>query len=395
MLRQKSPLARASRLISPSPPPSLGPLAEVCSQRADPSQYPLATAFRKNIPIYDLPPIQSLDQKHRSSLQSEWYQILIDGPGVFVTKFLYPDHDLLDRVTSTFNTIIQREKEVGAMHGDHFAGAGKNDRIWNSFGKHGIADPASFVRYYSNSWLALICSSWLGPGYRITAQANNVRPGAEAQVCHRDYHLGFMPRERCMQFPRAIQVASQFLTLQGAVAHVDIPQASGPTRLLPFSQTFEPGYVAYQLPEFNQYFLENYVDLPLEKGDGVFFSPALFHAAGSNQSANINRMVNLLQVSSAFGKPMESIDTISLVESSWDELSRLYQDKTLRDETKSFVAALGEGYAFPSNLDIHEPKAGSMAPVSEQDIILEALQRGASKADILQTLETYTSGRQA
>ena len=45
----------------------------------------------------------------------------------------------------------------------------------------------------------------------------------------------------------------------------------------------------------------------LRKGDAVFFNPALIHAAGENRSEGIQRMANLLQVSSAFGRAMESI----------------------------------------------------------------------------------------
>lgn len=378
-----------------SSPPSLESFAAICSQVAHPHEFPLASSIQRNVPIYDLPQWQTVDPDQRLALRAEWYQVLLHGPGVFVTKGLYADHRVVDEATATFYDIIQREKEAGASHGDHFAGAGKNDRIWNSFGKHCVADPASFLAYYSNPWLALICASWLGPGYRMTAQANNVKPGAVAQVSHRDYHLGFMSRERCMQYPKAMQIASQLLTLQGAVAHVDVPEESGPTRLLPFSQTFEQGYLAYQLPEFDAYFLDHYVSLPLEKGDGIFFNPALFHAAGTNRSTDINRMVNLLQISSAFGKPMESLDTLELVRWCWDDLTALYRDKGLGDEVKAFVASLGEGYPFPTNLDIHEPKAGSMAPQSEQDIIWDALQAGATKDGVLRDLEKYTAGRQA
>lgn len=376
-------------------PPSLESLANICSQVAHPHQFPLASSIQRNVPVYSLPPWQSLDPDQQLALQEEWHQVLLNGPGVFVTKRLYRNHHVIDKATATFYSIIQREREAGASHGDHFAGAGKNDRIWNSFGKHCIADPISFLAYYSNPWLALICASWLGPGYRITAQANNVQPGGRAQVSHRDYHLGFMSRERCMQYPKAMHIASQLLTLQGAVAHVDVPEESGPTRLLPFSQTFEQGYVAYQLPGFDAYFLDHHVSLPLEKGDGIFFNPALFHAAGTNRSTHINRMVNLLQISSAFGKPMESLDTLNQVRSCWDDLTALYRDKGLGDEVKAFVAALGEGYAFPTNLDVHEPKAGSMAPRSEQDIIWNALQTGATRNDVLHDLKVYTAGRQA
>jgi ectoine hydroxylase-related dioxygenase (phytanoyl-CoA dioxygenase family) len=54
------------------------------------------------------------------------------------------------------------------------------------------------------------------------------------------------------------------------------------------------------------------VQLELNKGDVIFFSPAIFHAAGENKSTDIQRLVNLLQVSSAFGRAMESIDRVQL-----------------------------------------------------------------------------------
>jgi ectoine hydroxylase-related dioxygenase (phytanoyl-CoA dioxygenase family) len=39
------------------------------------------------------------------------------------------------------------------------------------------------------------------------------------------------------------------------------------------------------------------VQLPLRKGDAVFFNPAVMHAAGTNRSKNIRRLANLLQTS--------------------------------------------------------------------------------------------------
>lgn len=186
-----------------------------------------------------------------------------------------------------------------------------------------------------------------------------------------------------------MQVASQCLTLQGAVAHVDVPVESGPTRLLPFSQTFAEGYMAYRLPEFNEYFLDKYVALPLEQGDGLFFNPALFHAAGTNQSEDIHRLANLLQISSAFGKPMESIDAKPLVEAVWDELLDLFREAGSTAEVKAFVEAVGEGYAFPTNLDRNPPRNDSMAPKSEQDVIWECLQKGCNKEEASTALQEY------
>jgi ectoine hydroxylase-related dioxygenase (phytanoyl-CoA dioxygenase family) len=54
------------------------------------------------------------------------------------------------------------------------------------------------------------------------------------------------------------------------------------------------------------------VQLPLDKGDMIFFSPALFHGAGSNQSQS-DRIANLVQISSAFGRTMETVNTTRMV----------------------------------------------------------------------------------
>ncbi|RYN81005.1 hypothetical protein AA0117_g2723 [Alternaria alternata] len=284
------------RLFSVKKPPSLDDFKKLTTESV-PCHYPLAKAVELNVPIYHLPDYHSLSPEERSALQDEWYHILLSGPGVFVTKDLYKDTSLLEKVNRVYANIIAEEKKVAGKRGDHFAGAGANDRIWNSLSKHCLQDPESFATYYANPWLPLISEAWLGPHHRLTSQVNIVKPGAKAQISHRDYHIGFQDNQSCERFPKAMQVASQFLTLQGAVAHSAMPVESGPTRLLPFSQKFEEGYMAYRIPEFADYFLEKYVSMPLEMGDGLFFNPALFHAAGQNDSADINRSANLLQIS--------------------------------------------------------------------------------------------------
>ena len=47
------------------------------------------------------------------------------------------------------------------------------------------------------------------------------------------------------------------------------------------SQSFEGAYVNRR-PKLKQYLLEKHISLPLELGDGMFFNPALFNAAGEN-----------------------------------------------------------------------------------------------------------------
>ncbi|MCJ1304821.1 hypothetical protein MMC08_007634 [Hypocenomyce scalaris] len=359
------------RLYLANNPPSLPAFKSLCSQTASSKDYPLCSGIQSNVPIYDTSRFQLADPSIFSSLQDEWHHILLSGPGVLVLMHMYQDTSLLEKVNGVFQTIVASES--ASTKGDHFASGGKNDRVWNSFHKHGITEPASFIQYYSNPWLALICDAWLGPAYRITAQVNIVKPGMAAQVSHRDYHLGFQTAETCAKYPIPMHIASQHLTLQGAVAHSNMPVESGPTRLLPFSQMFKEGFMAYRLPEFNEYFLEKHVSLPLQMGDGIFFNPALFHAAGANRTETFERSANLLQVSSAFGKTMETIESISLVEQCWDGLREKYEREGMSGEVQAFVAAVAEGYPFPTNLDRRAPAPGRMAPDSEQDIVTRGL----------------------
>ena len=134
--------------------------------------------------------------------------------------------------------------------GDHFAKAGANDRVWNALEKLAVRDPETFVDYYANDILALVSRAWLGPGYQVTSQVNVVRPGGKAQDPHRDYHLGFLENDVVERYPTHVHLLSPVLTLQGAVAHSDMPVESGPTMYLPYSHQYVPGYLAWRLPEF-------------------------------------------------------------------------------------------------------------------------------------------------
>jgi ectoine hydroxylase-related dioxygenase (phytanoyl-CoA dioxygenase family) len=87
----------------------------------------------------------------RNKAMNELHHCLLSGPGVFVVRNLIPpeDYDVIDRAEAAFTQIIEKEKEAG-QKGDHFAPAGANDRIWNSFQKFAQVDPEGFVRYFAN-----------------------------------------------------------------------------------------------------------------------------------------------------------------------------------------------------------------------------------------------------
>ena len=174
--------------------------------------------------------------------------------------------------------------------------------------KLALRAPDACAAYYANDIIATVCHAWLGPAYQLTSQVNVVKPGGAAQTVHRDYHLGFQSNSQAAEFPAHVHRLSPMLTLQGAVAHTEMPVETGPTKYLPHSQKYLPGYLAWRRPEFGEYFEANHVQLPLRKGDAAVFNPALFHAAGHNRTADKRRLANLLQVSSAFGRAMETVD---------------------------------------------------------------------------------------
>ena len=151
-----------------------------------------------------------------------------------------------------------------------------------------------------------------------------------------------------------------------------MPVESGPTLYLPHSQKYEPGYLAWRLPEFVGYFDAHHVQLPLDKGDAAFFNPALFHAAGHNRSSDIRRMANLLQISSAFGRAMETVDREAMANALFPVLSHRKSEGAPEDWLRRVVAATAEGYAFPTNLDLDPPVDG-LAPPSQADLLWQAV----------------------
>jgi ectoine hydroxylase-related dioxygenase (phytanoyl-CoA dioxygenase family) len=337
------------------------------------TDYPLATDVRENVLVYSADAMTAAD---RRALQTELVRALADGPGVVVFEGAF-DGDVVDRASRAFTALVEAQRAAGAAAGDHFGKAGANDRIWNAAQKLALHSPEVFADYYAADALAIVSQAWLGPRYQVTSQVNVVNPGGAAQVPHRDYHLGFVDEDQLTAYPAHMHRMSAALTLQGAVAHCDMPVASGPTMLLPYSQRLLGGFVAFYRPEFIEFFAEHHVQVPLCKGDAVFFNPALYHGAGANTSSDIRRMANLLQISSPFGRAMESLDRTAMVRAVYPALLAMRAEGRSQRELANVVNATAEGYAFPTNLD-HDQPIGSLAPPSQVDTVLTALADGLS-----------------
>lgn len=324
-------------------------LAKICSQKTLQEDYPFADSVSNNVVIYDANYLETFigDSENELRLKTELHQVLEGGPGVFVIRNLYR-HDAIDQSNNIFEKIV--ESEVNTSN-DHFA-SGTNTRIWNAFQKVALEDPNAFISYYSNNLLKLVAESWCGPNSQMTAQVNIVRPGGEMQKPHRDYHLGFQENQVVELFPISAHRLSNYLTLQGGVAHTDMPLASGPTMVLPYSQQYELGYLAWRDNACTDFFNDNAVQNQMNKGDGIFFNPALLHGAGSNTTKDFHRIGNLLQISSPFGKTMERIDYLKIINRIYPLLLEHSINKTLSEKLiENVLVCATDGYAFPTNLD--------------------------------------------
>ena len=372
---------------------NLADFKKTIDQKLAMDSVPHAKEIKKNIPIYDIEELQNIFQNDafKNDLMAEWAWVFRESSGVIVLRNAYRDTSAIDEATQLYEGIIADEKLKSGGGADHFAAAGANDRIWNSLQKLCESSPDVFLRYFANESIQAACEAWLGPNYQMTAQVNLVHPGGDAQQAHRDYHLGFQTAEVSALYPSHVHELSPALTLQGAIAHCDMPVESGPTKLLPFSQTYLPGYAAWRREDFREMFEARYVQLPLSKGDALFFSPAIFHGAGSNVSSNIHRMANLLQVSSAFGRAMETIDRAKMCVLTYPIAGKYFEDQTLSiSEIKAAIAATAEGYSFPTNLD-NDPPVGGLAPETQQGLFVRALESKMAKAEFENQLKLMES----
>lgn len=352
---------------------------------------PLAAEVISNLPVYDCAALASAlsDKQQRAALKTEIGNNVLTGSGAFVMRGAYADTSVIDAATEIFLDIIRQEKETKESGADHFAADGANDRIWNSLEKLCRADPEVYALYHGNEWIELASEAWLGPAFQMTAQVNLVRPGGKAQEAHCDYHLGFLTAEQVESYPAHVHAFSPQLTLQGAIAHCDMPIESGTTKLLPFSQTWPENYLKYRDADTRAVFEERYVQMPLNKGDLLFFSPGILHAAGDNITADIDRMANLIQVSSAFGQAMESINRVDMCKMIYPVLLNGTLSKS---QIQAAIASTGEGYPFPTSLDT-DPPVGGLAPQSQQQLMHQGLDEGWSADQFNAALDTREAKR--
>ena len=103
-------------------------------------------------------------------------------------------------------------------------------------------------------------------------------------------------------------------------------------------------------------------------------------------------MANLLQISSAFGRAMESVDRARMAVSPLSRSCSGWRRMT-PPVVDNVIAATAEGYAFPTNLDRDQP-IGGLAPQSQADLLRQAVAEAWPADRLDQPSPTATTRRQ-
>ena len=105
-------------------------------------------------------------------------------------------------------------------------------------------------------------------------------------------------------------------------------------------------------------------------------------------------MANLLQVSSAFGRAMETVDRERMSRALFPALLERKAAGVGDAALARAIAACAEGYAFPTNLDLDQPVDG-LAPPTQAEILTRAVDEGWSPDALHAELAAYAERRRS
>ena len=100
--------------------------------------------------------------------------------------------------------------------------------------------------------------------------------------------------------------------------------------------------MAYKQSQYTDYVEHRMSQLPLAKGDAVFFNPACLHQPGKNHTDS-PRVANLLQISACWGTPMETTNKLAMVRSLWPVMKEWDTERINRDQSTDGVSGVHLG----------------------------------------------------
>jgi len=112
----------------------------------------------------------------------------------------------------------------------------------------------------------------------------------------------------------------------------------------------------------------------IDQSNTIFFNPAVFHAAGANTTNDFHRIGNLFQISSPFGKPIERIDYIKIINHIYPSLLEHLNKKNLSEKLiDNVLICATDGYAFPTNLDHDNNSDSKLQGMSMYELTKQSL----------------------
>jgi hypothetical protein len=107
-------------------------------------------------------------------------------------------------------------------------------------------------------------------------------------------------------------------------------------------------------------------------------------------SADVQRMANLLQVSSAFGRAMETVDRIKVSKAVYPVLRARRSAGVDPASLTNAISCAAEGYPFPSNLDLDE-NVGGLTPLAQTALLQQALDEDWHADRVSEALDAYAT----
>ena len=174
-------------------------------------------------------------------MMAEWASVMRDGPGIVVLRGAFADLAPVDAATESFSPSSTssgaRTRRAATISPSRAPTTGSGTR-WKSWPCARPSASRAITPTRRSRW-----SRRPGSGPAIRSPRRSIASIPAARRNRRIATITWASRraEEIAGFPAHAHQLSPLLTLQGAVAHCDMPIESGPTLYLPFSQTLRAG----------------------------------------------------------------------------------------------------------------------------------------------------------